>query len=185
MQHDRERLRKSRFVDRDTVGDLVALPGFGDEMLAKRTLNVRHRHRAAIEAHVEAVVLLALQAIVTGIAGPARRDGDAVTDREPGHRRSQRLDGPGDFVTEDHGLAHPHGAEAAMVEIMQIRSADAAGLDGDLDLSFTCGLRFAFLDPKVAGGVNDDGFHGCTPATRHVIGRLLISRSPTPACSNS
>ena len=77
-------------------------------------------------------------------------------------------------MTEDHRLAHPHRAEAAMVEIMQIRSADAAGLDGDLDLSRTGRLGFAFLDPKIAGGMNDDGFHGCTPDMRDVIGRRFI-----------
>ena len=46
-----------------------------------------------------------------------------------------------------------------MVEIMQIRSADTAGLDGDLDLSRTDYLGFAFLDPQIAGSMNDDSFH--------------------------
>jgi hypothetical protein len=118
----------------------VALPAFSDETLAKRSLNMRHWHCAAIKAHVQALVLLALQAIVTAIAGSARRNRDAVTDREAGYGRTQRLDGPSDLVTEDHGLAHPHGAEATMVEIMQIRSADAAGLDGDLDLARSQGV---------------------------------------------
>jgi hypothetical protein len=63
-------------------------------------------------------------------------------------------------MTEDHRLAHPHGAEAAMVEVVQIRSADAAGLDGYLDLAGGGRLDFAFLDPEVAGCMNDDGFHG-------------------------
>ena len=63
-------------------------------------------------------------------------------------------------MTEDHRLAHPHRAEAAMVEIMQIRSADTAGLDGDFDLSRTDYFGFAFLDPQIAGSMNDDSFHG-------------------------
>src|SRR4029079_12366303 len=96
--------------------DLVALPGFSDETLAKRALNVRHRHRAAIEAHVEAVVLLTLQAVLTSVAGPAWGNRDAIADREPGNRRAQRLDGTGNFVTEDHRLPPPPGAQAAMVE---------------------------------------------------------------------
>jgi hypothetical protein len=137
VQDDGKGLGKGSLVDGDAVGDLVALPGFSDETLAKGALNMRHRHRAAVKAHVQALVLLALQAIVASVAGPARRNRDAVTDRKPRYRRTQRLDGPGNLMTEDHGLAHPHGAEAAMVEIMQIRSADAAGLDGDLDLA-TC-----------------------------------------------
>src|SRR3989442_15857906 len=95
---------------------------------------MRHRHCTPIEAHVQALVLLALQAILTGIAGPARRNGDAVADRESRYGGPQRLDGPGDFVTEDHRLPHPHGAETPMIEIKHIRSPDTAGLDRDLDL---------------------------------------------------
>src|SRR5712691_4834906 len=104
---------------------------------------MRHRHRAAVKAHVKAMVLLTLQAILASVARPARRNRDAVADREPRYRRTQRFDGPGNFVTEDHWLAHPYRAEAAMVEIMQIRSADTAGLDGDLGLSRTGCLGFA------------------------------------------
>ena len=176
MQDDRERLGKGRLVDRDTVGYLVALPGFSDKALTKRSLNVRHWHRAAIEAHVQALVLLAPQAVVTAIAGSARRNRDAVTDREAGYGRTERLDGPSDLVTEDHGLAHPHGAEATMVEIMQIRSADTAGLDGDLDLARARRLRFSLFNSKIAGRMNDDGFHCCTPGTTDVIGRLFIAQ---------
>ena len=79
-------------------------------------------------------------------------------------------------MTEDHGLAHPDGAEATMVEIMQIRSADTTGLDGDLDLARTGRLRFPLLDPEIAGRMNDDGFHCCTPGTTDVIGRLFIAQ---------
>jgi len=49
---------------------------------------------------------------------------------------------------------------------MQIRSADTASLDSDLDLSRTGCLGFAFLDPQIAGRMNDDGFHCCTPAAQ-------------------
>src|SRR6476659_8431318 len=136
----------------------------------ERLLNMRHWHCATIKAHVQALILLALQAVVTAVAGSARRNRDAVTDREAGYGRTQRLDGPSDLVTEDHGLAHPHGAEANMVEIMQIRSADTACLDGDLDLARARRLRFSLFNSKVAGRMNDDGFHCCTPGTTDVIG---------------
>src|SRR6266487_1809463 len=36
MQDDREGFCKGGLVDRDAIGDLVALPGFGNEALAKR-----------------------------------------------------------------------------------------------------------------------------------------------------
>jgi len=109
------------------------------------------------------LVLLASQAIVAGVAGPARRNRDAVTDRKSGYARTQGFDRSGDLVTEDHGLAHPHGAEAAMVEVVQVRSADTAGFDRDLDLAGRGHLNFTFLDPQITGRMNDDGLHGCTP----------------------
>lgn len=59
-------------VDRHTVGDLVALPVLGDQALAERALNMRHHHGAAIEAHVQALVLLPDEAIGAGIARAAR-----------------------------------------------------------------------------------------------------------------
>ena len=80
MQGHGERLGKSGLVDRDAVVDLVALPFLGDKALAKCALNMRHRHRAAVEAHVQAVVLLAAQAVLADVAGPARRNRHAVTD---------------------------------------------------------------------------------------------------------
>jgi len=141
----------------------MTLPGLSDENLAKSSLNMRHWHRAAIKAHVQALVLLALQAIVASVAGPAWRNRDAVADCESRYGRTQGLDGPGDFVTEDHGLAHPHRAETAVVEIVQAGPADAAGFYRDLDLARTGRLRFPLLDPKIAGRMNDDGFHCCTP----------------------
>jgi hypothetical protein len=39
-------------------------------------------------------------------------------------------------------------------------NSDAAGLDRDLDLARAGRLGFAFLDPQIAGRMNDHGFHG-------------------------
>jgi hypothetical protein len=61
-----------------------------------------------------------------------------------------------------------------MVEIVQVGSADAASLDGNLDLARAWCFGFAFLDPKVAGSMNDDSFHCYTPDTPDVIGRRFI-----------
>jgi hypothetical protein len=41
-----------------------------------------------------------------------------------------------------------------------------AGLNGDLDLTGADCLGFALLDPKIAGSMNDDGFHCCTPVAQ-------------------
>jgi hypothetical protein len=46
-----------------------------------------------------------------------------------------------------------------MVEIMQIRAADAPRLDADGNLAGTQRLDRALLDPEVMGRVNDDAAH--------------------------
>ena len=72
----------------------------------------------------------------------------------------ERADGARHLMAEDHRLAHADRAEAAVVVVVQIGAADAAGLDGDLDLSRPGSLRLALLDAQVLGGMNDNGFHG-------------------------
>jgi hypothetical protein len=71
-------------------------------------------------------------------------------------------------VAEDHRLPDPHRAEAAVVEVVQIRAADAAGADADLDVArpeVRDGRRF---DPKVVRGVDDDGErHGADLSRDH------------------
>ena len=63
-------------------------------------------------------------------------------------------------MAEDHRLAQPHGAEAAVVEVVQVGAADAAGLDRDLDLAGAGGLGRALLDAQILRGMDDDGAHG-------------------------
>ena len=144
----------------NALGDLVALRGEGDEALAEGALDVRERHGAAVEAHVQALVRQALEAVGAGAAGTARRDGDAVADREALDAFPECDDPAGDLVAEDHRLAQPHGAEAAVVEVVQVGAADAAGLDRDLDLAGAGGLGRALLDAEILGGMDDDGAHG-------------------------
>jgi predicted secreted protein len=91
-------------------------------------------HRAAVKQHVEAVLLLALGAVAAGVARPARvhRDPHAGLDgRDLGADARHHA---GDLVTEDHRLLQPHRAEAAVVIVVQVGAADAAGLDTDLHL---------------------------------------------------
>ena len=138
----------------------MTLPLLGHQALPERALDVRHRHGAAIEAHVQALVLLALEAILAAIAGPARRDRYPVSDGETGDALAQRTDGARHLVPEDHRLAHADRPEAAVVVVVQIGATDAASLDGDLDLSGPRSLRLALLDAQVLGGMNDNSFHG-------------------------
>ncbi|SCY68443.1 hypothetical protein SAMN03159288_03654 [Rhizobium sp. NFACC06-2] len=90
------------------------------------------------------------------VAGTARRYGNAVANGETGDTLSQSLDGAGDLMAEDHWLPHAHGAEAAMVVIMQVGAADAARFDGDLDLSRTGLLGLPFLNPQILRRVDDN-----------------------------
>ena len=59
-----------------------------DDLLAERALHVRRAHRAAVVAHVQAMVLQALLAVAAHAAGPAGADGDAVADREARNARA-------------------------------------------------------------------------------------------------
>ena len=156
MQGDGEGLGQRRLADRDAVCGLVALGGAGDEALAEGALDVRERHRRAVEAHVEALVRQPLAAVAAGAAGPARRHGDPVADGEAGAAVADGDDVAGDLVAKDHRLPEPDGAEAAVVVAVQVGAADATGLDRDLDLAGTGGLGRALLDAEVTGGMADD-----------------------------
>ena len=142
------------------VGQLVRLAGVADDALAERPLHMRRAHRAAVVAHVQAVVLQALLAVAAQPARPARADGHALADGKTLHRRADGLDDTGHFVAQHHRLLDAHGAEAAMLEVVQVRTADAAGAHAHLQLvrqQFGC---VDGLDAQVAGGVDDESFHG-------------------------
>ena len=90
----------------------------------------------------------------------------ARIDRHPhaGHQMryptADRVDHAGDFVSERHRLLDPDRAEAAVMVVMQIRTADAAG--GDLDPHFAS-LRCRIgksVYPQVLWGMDDDRSHG-------------------------
>ena len=63
-------------------------------------------------------------------------------------------------MAQNHRLPEPDNAEAAMIVVMQIRAANAAGGKPDRNLAWTrlfLGMR---LDAQVAGLMNDDCTHG-------------------------
>jgi hypothetical protein len=62
-------------------------------------------------------------------------------------------------VAEDHWFAQPHRAETAMPVVVQIRAADAARADRDLDLTVAKRLLASIVDPQIACGVNGDRLH--------------------------
>src|SRR5262249_12271166 len=50
--------------------------------------------------------------------------------------------------------------EAAMLVVVQVRAADVAAADAHAQLRGADGGRGHLLDAQVAGGVDDEGFHG-------------------------
>src|SRR6185295_8100967 len=106
-------------------------------------------HRAAIEAHVEAVLLLALRAIAAGAAGSARVDGDTLAGLHARDLGADTRDRARDLMTEDHRLLQPHGAEAAVEIVVQVGAANAAGLDAHLDLVRAERRNRDMLDAKI------------------------------------
>jgi hypothetical protein len=88
-------------------------------------------------------------------------------------------DGAGDLVAEDHRLLQPHSAEAAVEIVVQVRAADAAGLDPHLDIVRAERRQRHGFDPQVFRCVQHGGAHGILLV---VLGRPLYS-PPRPALS--
>lgn len=65
-------------------------------------------------------------------------------------------------MAERQGFLHADDTEAAMVIIVQVRAADAAGGHADEDFARLrrCRWQRDVLNPKVMRRVDDDGFHG-------------------------
>ena len=106
---------------------------------------MRRPHGAAVEPHVEAVLLLAGQTELAATAGTARVDRHAIADLDPRHQRADRLNGAGRFVTENERLADANHAEAAISVIVQVGTADAAGTDPQQNLMrHDIGYRYRF-----------------------------------------
>ena len=133
--------------------------GVGDKHFAEGALNVREGHGRAVKAHVQAMVRQALQAILAGAAGAGGRDGDEVAQGEAMGTLAEGGDVAGDFVAEDHGFFEADRAEAAVVEIVQVRAADAAGSEADLDLTGAGGFFSVVFKAQIARGVDCEGFH--------------------------
>ena len=135
-------------------------------LLPEAALDMREPHRTAHEAHVEAVVAQAHPAVAARVAWLARVDGDARAGLHPGHLAADLVDGAGDLVPERHGLLQAHGAEAAMVVVVQVGAADAAGLDPDADIARAQRRHLDLLDAEVLRSMDDDAAHGLFSLTR-------------------
>src|SRR5690606_10042255 len=129
VQADGERLGDGGLGEGRAGPDLLALEGLGHDEVAEAALLVGKPHRRAVEAHMQAMLAQALSAVAAGIARPARIERHAIAGDQPFDALSNRLDGARQLVTEDDRLAHADRAETAVVEVVQVRAADAAGAD--------------------------------------------------------
>lgn len=73
--------------------------------------------------------------------------------------RPKRLDLGGNLVPQDHRLAQAHRAEAAVIGVMQVRSADPPAFQPQTHLPRRGHRIGALLDPQVMGGVDDKRAH--------------------------
>ncbi len=105
-------------------------------------------------------------------AGLARINGDARSRLQMTDAIADRSDDTGDLVTERHRLLNAHGAEAAMVIIVQVGAADAAIGDLDADLAGAGHGVGIIVDPQVLRRVDDDGAHGLLPLRNHIAASM-------------
>lgn len=173
MQRHRQGLCHRAFAIAHRVRQLVRLVRLDHDLLAERALHMRRAHRAAVVVHVQAVVLQTLLAEGAVAARPARADRHALADGEAAHVVADGLDDAGHLVAQHHRLLDAHGAEAAVLVVVQVGPADAAATHAHLQLigAERCGL--IGLDAQVARGVNDECFHG-------VCFRIFQSCAVTP-----
>jgi hypothetical protein len=156
VEADGQGLRHRRLGHAHLIRDRDRLLGPDRQTLSEAALGMGEAHRASDEVHIQALMPHPLAAVTAAPARSARVHGDAGAGRHRRHPCADLHDGAGDLVAEHHRLLDPHGAEAAMVEIVQVRAADAARLDRDADLVGSGRDRRHGLDPQVLRGVDDD-----------------------------
>ena len=93
------------------------------------------------------------------VARTARIDRDARAGLDPLDLGADGLDDTRDFVAEDHRLAQAHRSEAAVVVIMQVRTADAAESDANAHVARAERGDFRLLDPQVLRRMSDHSAH--------------------------
>jgi hypothetical protein len=162
LQRHGEGFGKGGLFHGDAVSYFVALAGFSHQQLPEGPLYMGHAHGAAIEHHVEALVLLAALAIHATSTRTAGTHSHGIANLQVRNARAQGSYLAGHFMTEDHGFLETDGAKAAMAVVVQVRTTDAAALDGDAHLSHSWCCRIAVFQSQVQRLVNDNGFHDVT-----------------------
>ncbi|KAI9163627.1 sorbitol dehydrogenase [Paramyrothecium foliicola] len=113
---------------------LVAPLGRVVYALLQGALRVGEGLGRAAELHAPADVVPRLGAELARLARLADLEGDAVAGGEVGDAGADGDNGAAGLVAEGEGLADEDVAVAVVVEVVQVRAAEAGGLNGDLDL---------------------------------------------------
>src|SRR6266702_3252104 len=97
---------------------------------------------------------LAFQAETAMTARLAGIHRHAVAGANAGDLLAHFHDFAGDFMAEDHRLPQANRTEAAMLIVMEVGAADAAGANADLDVLRPDGGDLSLLDSQIARGMD-------------------------------
>src|SRR6185437_10596868 len=164
VQRHGERLGKRYLAKRDIAFDRIALALAHHETLAEESLRVRKHARAAEKAHVLAELLAAAAAIGAASARMRGADRDLVADLDARHAFADRDDDGRRLVPGNKRLAHDEAAVPALVEIVQIGTADAAGAERQQHLASTGRRLVLRLDAQILFCMNAARQHALAPS---------------------
>ena len=168
VQRDRERLGERAAAQVDPVGQGDDLIGAHDDALGETALGVREAHRTTQVAGVAADVGPPVAALRARAARARRVDGDRRADGRRVDARAESRDRAGDLVPEHHRLLQSEVADAAVVDVVQVRAAHPAVGDVDRDEARARLGRGNRVDPQIVGPVDD---------AREHLRRLRLHRS--------
>jgi len=154
MEADGQRLRAGGFCKGDVrIVQPDALPDIRNHQIAESSLFMGKPQGGAEEPHIKAVLLQTLVTIRAGIAGAAGINGHAVADRKTVDTFAQGTNRSRNLVPQNDRLPDTDGAEAAILEIVQVRSANTPGPHGEKYLSGAGRGHVDLLDADIALGV--------------------------------
>jgi hypothetical protein len=159
VQRHRQRLGHRALAVGDVLCQPMRLAHVDHDLLPECTLYVGHAHGAAVVAHVEAVVLQSHLAEAADTARAAGADGKVIADGEAGDVGRNFFDDTCHLVAQHHGLLETDGAESAVLVVVQVRAADAAGAHAHADLSRPDRRRRNVFNAKVTGTMDDECVH--------------------------
>ncbi len=159
MQADRQRLGAGDLAERDLLlGDRCELRLPHHEAFAEHALRVGKDTGRSEKEHVPAQIAAAGATVV---AAPARMrwiDRDLLSGRDTRYLCADGIDHAGGLMARDQRFAHDERADPAVLEIVQVRSADAACAQAQQHVArpqLTGGARGLVLQAQIARAVDD------------------------------